>query len=242
MLEGEHVQQIKENGFTVIPNAFGESTITKLKQEFDEAVEKNHCKKDEHYTVITDPLLSCPAIVDVATHDTIFTTVSEFFGCVPSIGTLNFRQSHVNKSEPVTTQLFHCDQNSLSFIKCFIYLNNVVDAEDGPLTIVPESLRKKPTNWSSKYRWAEEEMTAIYGSDCLSYLTASAGDLIIARATTAFHRGTPPTRQDRTMLTLNYVVHPEDWKPVNFKMKMDDLERLEDRKKPLTDFLIKVRK
>jgi len=123
-----------------------------------------------------------------------------------------------------------------------MYLNDVVDAEDGPLTIVPESLQKKPINWSSKYRWTEEEMIGIYGSDCLSYLTASAGDLIIARATTGFHRGTPPIRQDRTMLTLNYVVHPEEWGPINFKMKMDDFERLENRKKPLTDFLIKVRK
>ena len=97
MLGGEHTQQVKENGFTIIPNAFGESTIAQLKQEFDEAVEKNHCKKDKYYTVITDPLLCCPTILDVATQEIIFATVSEFFGCVPSIGTLNFRQSHVNQ-------------------------------------------------------------------------------------------------------------------------------------------------
>ena len=114
------------------------------------------------------------------------------------------------------------------------------DVGSGPLTIVPESLKKKPSNWSSKYRWTEDEMKQVYGEDSLKYLTASAGDLIISRATLGFHRGTPPTTQERTMLTLNYVVHPEEWRSPEFKIRQEDYELLPENKKPLADFLVKV--
>ena len=142
--------------------------------------------------------------------------------------------------DPVTTQLFHCDPNSISFIKCFIYLNDVPTKEHGPLTLVPSSLEKKPSNWFSKYRWSEQEIKDLYGDDSLEYLTANAGDLIISQATLGFHRGTPPIVRDRTMLTLNYVVHPEEWKQPVFKMTNSQYSELSTDQKPFADFLVKV--
>lgn len=82
-------------------------------------------------------------------------------------------------------------------------------------------------------------MKAIYGEDSIAYATGKLGDLFIAN-TTAFHRGVPPINNDRTMLTLNYVIHPEDWKQPTFKMKSKDYDNLPEDKKPMADFLIKV--
>ena len=42
------------------------------------------------------------------------------------------------------------------------------------------------------------------------------------------------------MLTLNYVIHPEEFREPTFQIKQSDVDSLEDYKKPLTDFLIKV--
>ena len=42
------------------------------------------------------------------------------------------------------------------------------------------------------------------------------------------------------MLTLNYVIHPEDWNQPSYKMKKSDYDNLTDDKRPMADFLIKV--
>ena len=83
-------------------------------------------------------------------------------------------------------------------------------------------------------------MKILYGEESLSYLTASAGDIIVTRATTGFHRGTPPISQERTMLTLNYVIHPEEWKPINFKVSKEQSDNTSADKLPFLDFLIKT--
>ena len=241
-LKFDHSEQLKDKGYVVVKNAVSDDLLEILREEFEESVDDGEVKNnDRYFTTIKDPLLNCPSIIDVVTNDNVFDTVSGFFGCTPSIGTLNFRRSYINTEDPVTTQLFHCDQNSVSFLKCFLYLNNVEDMLDGPLTIVPDSLEKKPANWSSKYRWSEEEMRSLYGDDCMVFLTASAGDLIITRATTSYHRGTPPINKDRTMLTVNFTIHPEEYKPIEFKISEEESNKLEKHHTGLTDFLLKVK-
>ena len=63
-------------------------------------------------------------------------------------------------------------------------------------------------------------------------------DLIIAD-TTGLHKGSKCKRKDRTMLTINYVIHPEEFKPPTFNMRVEDYNNLPDYKKPLCDFLNK---
>lgn len=235
----ERYKALQENGYTVIKGGVSQSDLYKLKEEFEINITNNTIKGDRYYTTVKDPMVNCPTILDIATDNNIYDLVSEFFGCIPSIGTLNFRRSYINTGQPVTTQLFHCDPNSISFLKCFVYLDDVLEVGDGPLTIIPESLNKKPTSWSSKYRWTENEIKDIYGPNSLGYLTASAGDIIVTRATTAFHRGTPPINSDRTMLTLNYVIHPEEWRPPSFKISNAQADSLDSDKLPIIDFLVR---
>jgi|TARA_R110002020_G_scaffold472145_2_gene699847 hypothetical protein len=239
-IKSQALTDLQDNGFAVIKNVFSEDEIQNLLSEFENALETGKCKTDPYYSTVLDPLINCPSIIQASLKEDLTNVVSSFFDCVPSLGTLNFRRSYPNPGQPVTTQIFHCDPNSVSFIKCFVYLNDVPAKEYGPLTLVPESLSKKPANWLSKYRWSEEEMKQLYGDDCLKYLTASAGDLIISRATLGFHRGTPPIVRDRTMLTLNYVIHPEEWKEPIFKMSKENYLNMTEEQKPFADFLVKV--
>jgi hypothetical protein len=62
------------------------------------------------------------------------------------------------------------------------------------------------------------------------------GDVIIAD-TTGFHRGTKVRSRDRSMLTINYLLHPEDWGKARFKIAARDYERLSPKQKVAADFL-----
>lgn len=234
------IGDLNEHGFAVLRNAVDKNLLLKLKEEFDSEIEKGSNLKEmnSHFAVVDQPLLHCPTAVELAFSDIVQNISSEYFQCTPSVGTFNLRRSYVNQSGPIKHQIFHSDPNSIKFIKFFFYLNDV-GPDDGPFSIVRGSLNKKFNGWLSKYRWSEEEMKAIYGEDSIAYATGKLGDLFIAN-TTAFHRGVPPINNDRTMLTLNYVIHPEDWKQPTFKMKSKDYDNLPEDKKPMADFLIKV--
>ena len=67
-------------------------------------------------------------------------------------------------------------------------------------------------------------------------LTAKKGDLLIAD-TNGWHRGTKPINKERTMLTLNYVCHLEEFRDSRFSFSQNDFNNLNDKYKPLCDFL-----
>jgi len=237
------VRDLEENGFHILKNAIDAETIANLKEEFAKELNKgqNLLEHNQHFSVIAQPLLHCPTATKLTFSDLALDITSEFFKCTPSVGTFNFRRSYVNSDSPWKHQLYHVDKNSIKFLKFFIYLNDVKEVGDGPLTLVPDSLHKKFVDWDDphRYRRTQEEVEAIYGPGSVKYMLANAGDLVIAR-TTCFHCGTKPENTDRTMLTLNYVVHPEEWRDTGFKMKKEDFDNLPENKKPMTDFLEKV--
>lgn len=234
------VNDLEENGFAVLRQAIDKDKLLNLKEEFERAIrdDKNVKENNKHFLVAADPLLNCPTALELAFSDIVRDIASEYFSCTPALGTCNLRKSFINNDGAIKHQLFHSDPNSVKFIKFFFYLNDV-DMEGGPFSIVRGSVNRKFIGWLNKYRWSEDEMKKIYGSDSIIYATGELGDVFVAN-TTAFHRGVPPTSNDRTMLTLNYVVHPEDWKQPTFKIRQEDYDNLSDDKKPMADFLIKV--
>ena len=234
------INTLNTDGFCVVKNAVDPALPQQLKKEFDNQATANENLKEhnEHFTVVDQALVNCPTVKDFAFSDLVTDIASEYFNCLPALGTFNLRKSYVNTANPVKHQIFHSDPNSIKFIKFFFYLNDV-DIDGGPFCIVKGSLYRKFSGWLDKYRWTEQEMKAIYGEDSIHYLTANVGDMIIAN-TTCFHRGVPPIKQDRIMLTLNYVVHPEDWKEPTFQIRKEDYDNMPDSVKPVADYLVRV--
>ena len=230
------VKSLHSNGYVKIENVFTEEQILNLRKEFDIAHTKGLVTQDNHsFTVIKDPLYVSKTAFDIATSDIIFDISSEFFGCVPSLCTQNFRLSKLSNESANTTQLYHADRNSIKFMKFFIYLNDV-DIHGGPLTFVEGSHAKKFYNHLDKYRWSDEEIKHYYGNKKIKKLTANAGDLLIA-LTTGFHKGLKPENQERRMLTLNYVVHMESDVGKLFRTKKEWVNSLPEHKKALFTFM-----
>ena len=187
--------------------------------------------------MVDSSLLNTTNTPELAFDDLLVDVATEYFKTTPMIGTVNLRKSFVAKSPEEGTLLFHCDKNSTKFIKFFLYLNDV-DLNTGPFCYVEGSHKQKFYDWKSKYRWNHSEIEEKYGKDRIKYLTANVGDVIVA-TTTGFHRGVKCTQNERRMLTVNYVVHPEFWLKPSEKINKDFYNALPDSKKPIADLLVK---
>lgn len=245
--------EIHDKGYVVIKDFFDVEMLNELNEETQNYIKNGKYQKDMAgsgvgaedeirdtclWTTIDQPLYNVNSLFDIAFHDDLITLSAHYFGCLPYFGTLNLRKSFVNGLKEDHTQIYHQDPNSPNFIKMFMYLNDV-DEKGGPFCIVEGSHRIKFDGCYDKYRWSTEEINSIYGEDKVKYLTANVGDLIIAN-TTAFHRGTKPYSSDRTMITLDWVIHPEFFSNPEFKISKQKFDNMADWKKPVTDYLIKV--
>ena len=225
--------EIDKKGYCILKDVFNKDDITNLYEKT-----KHYFKDGEKHSFVKQPLINSPEILPFVFNDYMIQIATSYLKCYPAIGTLNFRKSYVTGLPEDGVQLFHIDPNSPRFLKFFIYLNDV-DENGGPFQIVEGSHEELYSNRYDKHRWSLKDIEDTYGKDKVKSLTASMGDMIVA-TTNCFHRGKPPINSERTMLTLNYVIHPEEFREPTFQIKQSDVDSLEDYKKPLTDFLIKV--
>ena len=235
------VSGLSENGHSILRQAFDPGRLLKLKDEMGPLLEDSTALKfnDRYMQMINEPLLACPSAFDIAFDDLLVEIASEYFQCTPAIGTVNLKRSLKTDGAPEAgTLLYHCDRNSVKFMKFFFYLNDV-DINGGPFCYVEGSHKQKFIGWNDSYRQPINKIESIYGKDRVKLITANLGDIVMAN-TTGFHRGTTVKNKERYMYTVNYVLHPEEWKTPTFKMKKEDYELLPDSKKPVADFLVKV--
>ncbi|HXG70267.1 MAG TPA: phytanoyl-CoA dioxygenase family protein [Gemmatimonadaceae bacterium] len=200
---------------------------------------QEYLRAHTNYAAVAEPLLNCPATIPLAFDQQLIDIAAGYLECVPAIGGINLRKSFRNDLPEFDTLFFHVDPNSPRFLKFFYYLNDV-DERGGPFCYVRGSHHRRFPGWQRKYRWALEEIAPVYGADNVLLLTAKVGDIIVAD-TNGFHRGTKITGQDRGMLTVDYVLHPETGGPEDeFKIRRKDVEALSASQRPAADFLTLV--
>ncbi|MGQ0551252.1 MAG: phytanoyl-CoA dioxygenase family protein [Armatimonadota bacterium] len=199
---------------------------------------QEYFRKHTNYVAIANPLVACPAVVEVAFHSMLADMAQTYLGCVPAIGGMNLRKSYANDIPEFDTLFFHVDPNSPKFLKFFFYLIDV-DINGGPFCFVRGSHRQRFRGWSGKGRWTPEEIERVYGKDNIIYLTANVGDMIVAD-TNGFHRGTKVVSRDRMMLTVDYVIHEEFYGAQDrelFQLPSSVYQAMSARERALADFL-----
>ena len=242
---------IEKNGYYKIENFLDINQIDKVSDKLNEILgDANHpynqnkislkdAQEQKHYIQCLQPLENVPEIHPFVFNDLIIDIAGAYLDCQPGFGTCNLRRSFVNNLEEGGTQLYHVDPNSPRFLKFFIYLDDV-DENGGPFCYIEGSHTKKFTingfHWNKQYRWDKNIINNIYKNDKIKYLTAKKGDLIMAD-TNGWHRGIKPINKNRTMLTLDYICHWEEFRDSRFNMKKEHFDLLEDKYKPLCDFL-----
>ena len=243
----KYADKVKQYGYCKIENFIDTSLLDNLKDEFESLIkEETHLKQNSQtHIVASDPFLTTNTAVKLAFDDRIIKIATGFFNCLPGIGTFNLRKSMANELPAEGTNLWHRDFNSpVKLIKFFFYLDDV-NMDNGPFSYVEESNNKMFDGWWLKHRWFDEELGQIYGHDKLKRLTAKKGDLLIA-TTNGWHKGEKLVSGTRSMLTINFLVHPELAGGVEqdaskrFKISQEDFHNLSRWKKPVADFLIKV--
>jgi hypothetical protein len=199
---------------------------------------QSYFRQHTNYVSVANPLVSVPDLVDIAFNSLLLDVAQSYLSCVPALGGMNLRKSYRNELPEFDTLYFHVDPNSPKFLKFFFYLNDV-DMAGGPFCYVRGSHRQRFKGWMRKGRWTFDEIEKTYGASNIVYLTAAVGDLIVAD-TNGFHRGTKITGGDRTMLTLDFVVHPEldgTQNPSLFQIPAAVYNGLDLRQRAAADFL-----
>lgn len=240
------VQEVNNSGFAKIKNFFNKDELDPLREEFLKLLESEENVKQVQqgsFLQLDQPFLNSKNVLKLALNKSIVDIATSYYKCIPALGTCNLRHSNPNFTKNNGTNKFHRDFNSpVKFLKFFIYLNNVSESE-GPFTYVKGSNKRMPSNWSSRHRWEDKQITDMYGKESIVKCTGNYGDLIVA-TTVGFHKGSIPVSGPRNMLTINYVITPElknqsiDEESAWFLMNKK--QKLKNWQKPLVDFLKKV--
>jgi ectoine hydroxylase-related dioxygenase (phytanoyl-CoA dioxygenase family) len=197
---------------------------------------ENYLRDHANYAAVSDPLLNVPEIAELAFHPFILSVINNCLSCPPALGGMNLRKSFRNNLHEYDTLYFHVDGNSPKLLKAFFYLNDV-DKFGGPFCFVKGSHRKRFFLWKDKLRWTYDEISSKYGKENIVEVIGNRGDLIIAD-TTGFHRGTKVLKAERSMLTFNYVIHPEfKGHGEKIKFQKSDFDKLSSVQKAACDFL-----
>ena len=249
----EYANTLKDRGWVVIPNFFTEQEKEKLlniKKSIKDNIKKGNSKNPGIISLVRDPLLNIENLNDILFNERIIEICKSYFQTEPALTSVAARKSYVDKGKRQNNQYFHRDYNSLTkHLKVAFYLHDV-DYETGPFTYVDGSNKKIPSEWTIQHYWRDEDLKMAYGEDAIKHLTANFGDLIIAD-TRGFHKGLKPRAKERLAVHACYMIHPElrglthesvtkeeDW----FKIRKEDFEKLNNRQKPVADFLQKIEK
>lgn len=188
---------------------------------------------------VENPLLSLKDIPTVVFDPRILGMATAFYGAMPLLTFLKVRHAFANSLAPADTQLFHVDGGSFRIFKALLYLHDVREG-GGPFCYVRGSHRKKWSEWEQSARYTDSEIEKVYGSESIIRCYAQAGDVILAD-TTGIHRGEKPVNLNRSILIVNYCIHPEyGFEHPHIQIKRQDRDTLSPFGQLAAEHLVEV--
>ena len=152
--------------------------------------------------IVEVPLLK--AAHDIAFDERLLGLASEYFGSVPYVDSIQAWWSLSGNEEPEEAENFHRDNDSIRFLKFFLYLTDV-DDEQGPHKFVRGS-HVEPKLLGTD-RLTDPEVEGTFGPDRILTMKGRAGDAFI-EDTFGVHKGQLPIAGTRLLLQVRYSVTP----------------------------------
>lgn len=158
---------------------------------------------DTHVADIVEaPLLK--AAHDIAFDERLLALAAQYFGSTPYVDSIQAWWSLASSGEPEEAENFHRDNDGIRFLKFFLYLTDVGEAQ-GPHKFVVGS-HVEPTLLERR-RLTDGEVTAAFGPERILTVTGQAGDAFI-EDTFGIHKGQQPTSGTRLLLQVRYSITP----------------------------------
>ena len=161
---------------------------------------------------IKEPLLNINKISQIVSDENILNLVREYLNEKKVyIGFIKLRRFFCNNLPDFDTNYFHFDDNSDKILKCIIYLNDIITADDGSFVYVKNShINPMPSKqeYIGKYARTDDQIIEFYGKDSIVKVLGGKGTILFAD-TLGYHKGIKPKNRDRYILYVNYVLEEE---------------------------------
>jgi hypothetical protein len=131
-----------------------------------------------------------------------------YFGCKPTLDCILAWWSFSGNDAAQDAELFHRDNDSLRFLKLFVYLTDV-GQENGPHVFVRGSHTSRKL--LARRRLTDEEVGAAFAPQEVATMTGRAGDAFI-EDTYGIHKGQLPMSGTRLLVQVRYSVCESVWR------------------------------
>ena len=208
------VEEIKSASFSLLSNPIGKSKIARLNFVVDHLLAEQagllatSAPQESSKRQFLDEarLWSFPEFAEIAFDSLLLKVAGDYLGTVPIISSLNVFVTDSGIVDQVQqssdAQLFHRDKDLPSFIKVFIYLNDV-DESNGPHQLVRSSHHGDGlAHCLADRRFSDIEIEASFAQSIYEIL-GSAGTTFFVD-TRCLHRGKPVMSGTRRVVQVEY--------------------------------------
>lgn len=144
-----------------------------------------------------------------------------YFGCIPTVSSVQAWWSYPSKTGPSGAQLFHHDRGGFVSLNLFVYLCDV-DKDNGPHVFSPKTHRfdylhkignqisdgeqkRAYWDWIEQHRKSDEDITRFFETIALTGALGTA----FFEDTRGFHKGTIPRNRSRLVFEIVWTVIPQ---------------------------------
>jgi hypothetical protein len=231
------VTALKKRGWDILPYRLSAEDIAELRRfafttpayavdpsERIVITEDNIPLGHGRYMWLMSELVRVPAVRRLLSDGTLYRLAQDYIGCTPILTSVTLWLETASAAK-VGSQTYHYDNDGPSFLKFFIYLNDINDEAGAHVYIQGTHRHRKPQQFDHAGFYDRGDLLRFFGSENEIVFTGSAG-MILAEDTAGFHKGTKPAHY-RLLVQLQYaaldIPHDEEFAGLVSKMDVENL-------------------
>ena len=207
------IAELKKHGVCMMPGFMNDAEIAKLRTALSEFncfdPWREHLGEFRHDQIPQGTHVAqipCAAQIEqlhaIAYDRRLIDLVTAYFGCRPYLDSIQAWWSVSGNDEPEEAENFHRDNDSIRFLKFFLYATEVGE-ENGPHVFVAGS--HVQNTLTEHRRLSDSEVKAAFGVERIRIMTGKAGDAFM-EDTFGIHKGQLPKSGKRLLIQFRYSV------------------------------------
>ena len=212
----EPVGELRRQGFAMIRGGWSEADLRRVAEQLSVLP----CNDPWHpefgqFDFVDAPAASnnirvvgankIPEVLRIANDPHVLDVVAGYLGCKPTIDDVLAWWSLPGRPGPLEEQFFHRDNDSIRFLKLFVYLSDV-DDKSGPHVFVQGTHASNDLLELGR-RWQDAEVAAAGLGDRIRQFVGPFGTSFL-EDTYGLHKGQLPEDRPRLVLQVRYTLFP----------------------------------